>query len=139
MEEFLLEPTKTTPYVSISKSQGQIAIKGKSHSEDSLSFFRPIISEIEKYASDKDRVEVTFFLEYFNTSTAKCLFDLMRAFKKLEKRGYEVIIHWVYEGEDYDMREIGEDYEEILGLSFMFVEVSEEELIREMESLQLSL
>ena len=62
-------------------------------------------------------------LEYFNTSSSKCILDV---FKKLESvTGSEVSVKWYYEEDDEDMLEAGEDYEAIIDLPFEMIEVEE--------------
>ena len=62
-------------------------------------------------------------LEYFNTSSSKCILDV---FKKLETlSGTEVSVKWYYEEDDEDMLEAGEDYEAIIDLPFEMIEVEE--------------
>ena len=62
-------------------------------------------------------------LEYFNTSSSKCILDV---FKKLESlAGTEVSVKWYYEEDDEDMLEAGEDYEAIIDLPFEMIEVEE--------------
>jgi hypothetical protein len=62
-------------------------------------------------------------LEYFNTSSSKCILDL---FKKLERLdGTEVSINWYFEEDDEDMEEAGEDYQAIINLPFKMIEVEE--------------
>ena len=61
-------------------------------------------------------------LEYFNTSSSKCILDL---FKKLEAINKAITIHWYYEVDDEDMLEAGEDYEAIINIPFKMIEVDE--------------
>ena len=58
-------------------------------------------------------------LEYFNTSSSKCLLDL---FKRLETSS-EVSIKWHFDADDEDMLEAGEDYDHIVSVPFTFIEV----------------
>ena len=69
------------------------------------------------------RVDLSFM--YFNTSSSKCLFDLFKTLKQLKKNGKDVEINWYYEEDDDDMMETGEDFADLLGLDFNFVEVRE--------------
>jgi len=53
-------------------------------------------------------------LEYFNTSSSKCLVEIFRRMEKLYKNGNEARIKWFYEEEDEDMQESGEDFKGII-------------------------
>jgi hypothetical protein len=53
-------------------------------------------------------------LEYFNTSSSKCLIDIFRKLESLYLQEQDVVIFWYYEEEDEDMKESGEDFKDIL-------------------------
>lgn len=61
-------------------------------------------------------------MEYFNTSSSKCLYDILKEIKYLSDQGKEVNVRWYYEQDDEDMMEAGEDYSDLLDLPFVFVE-----------------
>jgi hypothetical protein len=66
---------------------------------------------------------VNIKLEYFNTSSSKCILDV---FKKLETvGGTNMTINWYYEEDDEDMLEAGEDYQAIINIPFKMIEVAE--------------
>jgi hypothetical protein len=79
---------------------------------------------IDKYGSSpKGKTEVNIKLEYFNTSSSKCILDV---FKKLETvKGTDMTINWFYEEDDEDMLEAGEDYQAIISIPFKMIEVAE--------------
>ena len=64
-------------------------------------------------------------LEYFNTSSSKCLLDLFKKLENMSKAGREVVIEWHYEEDDEDMSEAGEDYQAIINVPFKMVMVQE--------------
>ncbi|MFT6866649.1 MAG: hypothetical protein ACJA08_001484 [Cyclobacteriaceae bacterium] len=127
---YLVEGTKHTPFVKISSAERSIQIKGVSHPEHALSFYLPIIEKLKTLVNlhDKGTWKMEVFMEYFNTSSAKCLFDIFRQVKHMKTQGMEINIKWCYEEEDEDMMETGEDYNELLDLDFLFVEVPYEEM-----------
>ncbi|MDZ4750143.1 MAG: DUF1987 domain-containing protein [Flavobacteriales bacterium] len=123
MQEINQPATTKTPFVRFKAEEGLLEIKGRSIPENSLEFYKPLIEWVESYASlGKPETNVHIQLEYFNTSSSKCLLDL---FKKLEALGTKVMIHWYYEQDDEDMLEAGEDYEAIISLPFKMIETEE--------------
>ena len=111
----------------IQKRYGEIeALKGVSFSipENSIEFYKPLIEWISNYSENpKENTLVNIQLEYFNTSSSKCILDV---FKKLESiSDSSVSVKWYYEEDDEDMLEAGEDYEAIIDLSFEMIEVEE--------------
>jgi hypothetical protein len=123
MENIILQPTPKTPSVKLDAQSGMVEIKGRSIPENSLEFYKPLIEWVEKYAADsQSETNVHIQLEYFNTSSSKCLLDF---FKRLETINNKVVINWYYEQDDEDMLEAGEDYEAIINVPFKMIEVEE--------------
>jgi len=123
MEDFKLEGSAKTPEIEL-KSSGDLLIKGRSIPENSIEFYKPIIDWLDAYEESANANTVLMVqLEYFNTSSSKCILDV---FKKLESlSGTEISVKWYYEEDDEDMLEAGEDYEAIIDLPFEMIEVEE--------------
>ena len=123
MEDLSLEGTAKTPTVDF-KVAGELLIKGRSIPENSIEFYKPLIDWIAAYSDNpKANTLVNIQLEYFNTSSSKCILDV---FKKLESiSDSSVSVKWYYEEDDEDMLEAGEDYEAIIDLPFEMIEVEE--------------
>lgn len=114
MNTLHLEASPKTPLVLFNASTGILRLEGKSIPENSVEFYRPLIEWMEAYAAQPSaKTVLELCLEYFNTSSSKCLLDV---FKKLEhlSTSSEVSILWYYDIEDEDMREVGEDYQALL-------------------------
>ncbi len=125
MDTINLEGSPKTPTVNFDAATGVIEIKGRSIPENSVEFYKPLVDWLDEYANNPhDDTQVNIQLEYFNTSSSKCILDV---FKKLEvvKANKEVVINWYYEEDDEDMLEAGEDYQSILKLPFKMIEIEE--------------
>jgi len=64
-------------------------------------------------------------LEYFNTSSSKCILDVFKKLEMIHKAKNDVEIKWYYEEDDEDMLEAGEDYESIIRVPFEMIEIVE--------------
>ena len=126
MDSIEIEGTPKTPSVSFDAATGKLVIKGRSIPENSIEFDKPLVDWIDKYAAEaQGTVEVNMQLEYFNTSSSKCILDVFKKLENLHNKSVaEVVINWFYEEDDEDMLEAGEDYQSILKLPFKMVEVS---------------
>ncbi|MEQ9404783.1 MAG: DUF1987 domain-containing protein [Cyclobacteriaceae bacterium] len=126
MRPFIREAKSTTPYVEINYNDGHIQLKGVSHPENVFTFYNPIFQAIKAMKHEPvQEVVVDFVLEYFNTSSARCLFLILKEVKELGLSGKKLTINWHYEEEDEDMLETGEDFQELIELPFVFVEIEE--------------
>lgn len=64
-------------------------------------------------------------LEYFNTSSSKCILDVFKKLESIHKAKNDVEVNWYYEEDDEDMLEAGEDYESIIRVPFKMIEITE--------------
>jgi hypothetical protein len=83
-----------------------------------------LVDWLEAYLSNPaELTEVNIQLEYFNTSSSKCILDVFKKLEAIYKSGNEVVINWYYEEDDEDMLEAGEDYQSIIKIPFKMVEI----------------
>ncbi len=127
MEELNIEGTPKTPTIRFDVNNGEMLIKGRSIPENSIEFYKPLTEALETYSeSPKPETKVNIQLEYFNTSSSKCILDVFKKLEKINSGGSSVVINWHYEEDDEDMLEAGEDYEAIINVPFKMIEVEEE-------------
>lgn len=127
METLAIEGTPKTPTIRFDSEQGFLEIKGRSIPENSIEFYKPLVDWLDKYASKpKPSTNVNIALEYFNTSSSKCILDVFKKLESIHKSGgSQVTINWHYEEDDEDMLEAGEDYQAIINVPFKMVEIEE--------------
>ena len=122
MDDISLVASTKTPSVKFT-ANGHLELRGRSIPENSLDFYKPLLEWVDGYVRNAQPETIVHVqLEYFNTSSSKCLLDI---FKRLESVRSKVTVHWYYEQDDEDMLEAGEDYEAIINLSFKMIEVEE--------------
>ena len=120
MEKLKIEPGIKTPEIMFDAFSGTLEIKGKSIPENSVEFFQPVFSWLDEYARQPNaKTDLLIQLEYFNTSSSKCLLDIFRKLEPLHQSAKsEVRVIWIYEADDEDMMEAGDDYKTIVKLPF---------------------
>lgn len=112
---FHLPATHKTPEIVGSIEAGTFSIIGKSIPEDARDFYFPFRNWILEFIQTKSPViNVTVDLEYFNTSTSSIILDIFRHLLKLsEQRAVKIL--WIYDEDDLDIEEAGEDYKLMIG------------------------
>lgn len=126
MENLILEGSAKTPSITFNATEGKLELKGRSIPENSVEFYKPLNDWIDAYgASPKAATVVDIKLEYFNTSSSKCILDLFKKLEGINGKGTDVSINWYFEEDDEDMEEAGEDYQAIISLPFKIIEVEE--------------
>ncbi|MEN7548731.1 DUF1987 domain-containing protein [Rapidithrix thailandica] len=115
MKDFYVASTNKTPEIKFQAKRGELIIAGRSVPENSTQFYRPVYQWLDHYIhrpAHKTTLKVN--LEYFNTSSSKCLVDIFRKLEQVQAIGRLVQIVWHYEKDDEDMLESGEDFQEII-------------------------
>jgi SiaC family regulatory phosphoprotein len=112
---YSLEKTPKTPLVKFD-SGGTFELTGKSIPENSVQFYQPIYAWLDNYVlNPAPKTNLTVQLDYFNTSSSKCIADVFKKLDLISKNGQgEVTITWKYDENDEDMQEAGEDYKSII-------------------------
>lgn len=124
MEKLIIEPKNKTPKLDFDHTTGKMGISGVSSAENSLEFYKPILSWIEEYklnVQPKTVVDINY--KYFNTSSAKCILDMLERFVQLRNHNTEVEINWYYEKDDEEMYDAGTNFSDILEMPFNLIEI----------------
>jgi hypothetical protein len=120
---FIAEQTAKTPILNFDASKGVFDLKGKSIPENSVGFYKPLFDWLDNYIqSPAPKTTLNIQLDYFNTSSSKCIVDLFKKLEMINKNGKgEAVINWMYDDQDDDMLEAGEDYKSIIKIPFNLV------------------
>ncbi|MBT34027.1 MAG: nuclear pore complex subunit [Thalassobius sp.] len=120
MENLFLEKSNKTPFIEFDANRGYLLIEGRSIPEDALDFYQPLFSWLDSYSKTAQEVTVMEFkLEYFNTSSSKCLVEILRRLEDINCEKH-VEVKWFYEQDDEDMQESGEDYMQLVNVPISF-------------------
>jgi len=116
MDNILIAATERTPAVDFNFGTNTFSLKGESYPEDVTDFYGTALKTLEGYLEELDGGEVhfTFELIYFNSSSAKILMSLFDMLEEAAEEGNTVNILWVYEADDDNMEELGEEFGEDL-------------------------
>ncbi len=120
MKNLFIAATKKTPEIDFNVN-GQLKISGSSYPENTRDFYGPIINWLEEFLfSTTEEITINVDLKYINTATTRAILDIITKVRALSKS--TVNVAWMYEVEDADMFETGEDLESITNLKFDFIE-----------------
>ena len=133
MEPLVIEANEKTPRIVLDPYNDNFEISGISRPENVREFYFPVINwliEFEKEVLDKKVIKfdkkhpLNFNLKmnYFNSSSAKFLYDVMSELVRFHKKGHIIRILWHFETEDDDMKSAGEEMSELLEVPFQFIE-----------------
>ena len=102
--------TQRTPQIDISSAGCRIV--GECYPENIQEFSAPVMGSLRSLVPDSGSYTVDMELFYFNSSSAKFLFDFFEFFEEKATEGLTVKINWNYREDDDTMLEAGEDFAE---------------------------
>lgn len=119
MDPLIIPATNTTPYVNFDASSGDFKISGRSTPEHPSEYYAQVNTWVDKYVhAPGGETHISIYFEYFNTSSSKCILEILKKLSSLRASGSHVAIEWFYEKEDEDMKDAGLDFSEILKVPF---------------------
>ena len=133
MNTLKIEATTFTPEINFDIENNTLSFLKVSKPANAIEFYKPVFEFLDHFEKSKVKSKVIneliidFKFDYFNTATAKILYELLKKIKNIQEQGVDIIINWYYHPEDEDLLEEGEIMSEALDLSFNFVPTLDEE------------
>ncbi|WP_070138293.1 DUF1987 domain-containing protein [Crocinitomix algicola] len=129
MKTLSLAATQNTPSIHFDAANNIFEIRGKSVPDDAESFYAPILDWFDEYMQQPNK-EMTLIinLEYFNISSSKRILFLMYKLNDLHAGTTDVRIKWMYNENDEDMFEVGQDYAYMVKIPFDFISYTAEQV-----------
>ncbi len=119
MESLNIESTFKTPAIHFDSVQGILSVNGRIFPENPKEFFGPVLIWLDQYIMNPaPKTQLNLTLSYFNSSANEYLFRCCKAMETLEDLGHPASISWYYETEDEDMKQMGEDFRDLLKINF---------------------
>ncbi|WP_420576418.1 DUF1987 domain-containing protein [Ekhidna sp.] len=116
---YITEATRTTPMTCVDYKTGRVMVKGRSSPENTMEFYDPFLAAISELGeSDHRDIKASFKLIYFNTSSARCIYLIVKELKMLMEKGKNLTINWYAEEDDEDMIDTAMDFQDIIGIEF---------------------
>lgn len=124
MNALIIEPSDFSPKVVLDPAKNVYELSGESRPENTSKFYLPIIQWLEQYQSvlywEKDKFGQSapktfeFKFDYFNSTSAKFIMDVLMHLDKMAQEGYPINAKWYYDKRDEDMKESGEEFSKLL-------------------------
>ncbi len=132
MEKLYVSRSEFIPEINLSPEDNVFSITGISRPENIRLIYEPVIDWMTEYKtvladdfsvySEERPFIFKLDLEYFNSSTVKFLFDIIRIVKSMKEEGIPIVIQWFYDRDDQDCLEAGEDLAALAEIDFTYIE-----------------
>ncbi|SDC59765.1 DUF1987 domain-containing protein [Williamwhitmania taraxaci] len=131
MEVLKLKGTNVSPEVKFDHIAMTFDISGYSRPENVRDFYLPILKWLEQFVvelstnrpSISKPIAFNFRLIYFNSSSAKFIFDMITHINAIHAIKFPVMVNWYYDEDDEELKEAGEELSEMADFSFSYYEV----------------
>lgn len=122
MSKLELAKSVDTPSVNFDHEKGTLRIEGESYPENAMEFYRPLLESLKTFVEERGvTMDVEFKMQYFNSSSSKCLLDVFDILEEYAGQGHKVVVNWFFQEDDEDIKESGEDFAEDLNLDFNLI------------------
>lgn len=127
MNSLKIEATTFTPEINFDIENNKLTLLKVSKPSNAIEFYKPLFEFIDNFEKAKVKAKIVkelvidFKFTYFNTATAKILYDLLEKFKRIINQGVDVKINWYYPSDDDDLLEEGHIMSEALDMPFNFI------------------
>ena len=122
MENLSIPATTSSPQVQGDAAQGLLCISGESYPENTFAFFKPILAWItDCLAGEAGPFTLELRLSYLNTSSIKCLMDLLDELEEAHRSGRSVTVKWFYDAENDRALDLAGEFKEDLSLPFELI------------------
>lgn len=117
MKTYTLKQTALTPKIDFNAENGRMSISGNSVFFDKNNYWEDAIFWYKTYLlNPKKKTELRIELEYFNSISAKFLYNFLTLNKDILQLGFNLKINWYVLSDDKDMLETAQIMKKETGL-----------------------
>ncbi len=134
MDILRIEGTNATPRVAFDQKARMLEISGYSRPENVRDFYAPLLQWLEDFkqsilsnsveGAELEPITFKFKFIYFNSSSAKFIYDIILLLSDMQKNKIPLKIYWHFDEDDDEMREAGEELSDMANLPFFFIEIT---------------
>ncbi|MFN8255141.1 MAG: DUF1987 domain-containing protein [Bacteroidales bacterium] len=103
------------PTVDFNAETGICTLAGESYLEDTVEFYAPLFKWLKQFTAETELpIVFNFKLRYFNTSSSKCLIDILHILRKYQENGGSLEVNWYYDSHEEDIEDELEEIEDFM-------------------------
>lgn len=123
MEKLIIKETLNNPKVVLDPSKKRYEISGKSFPENAKAFYQPVLDWVKSVPTKSaEKIRLSFNLDYISSSSVISVKQVLTRIKAMNAEGADIEVLWHYDPSDPDIKELGEEYEKVVGIKLKFLE-----------------
>lgn len=133
MKAYIKNATANSPKILFDPDNNLFEISGDSRPEHVSDFYEPVFLWIDAYLEEliakgiKKEIILKIQLNYFNSASEKSLLRIAKKMYPYIEASIPVTIEWSCIEDDDDMRDVGEDFQDLSKVPFIFKTIPNED------------
>lgn len=116
--------TSSSPEVTFNPDTNVFIMEGESYPENSFEFYDPIFKWLRDFMPQLNHLEFQVKLKYMNSSSTKCMLDILDILVEAYDNKKDIKIIWFYEKDNYRSLDLAEEFKEDIDIPFDIVPFS---------------
>lgn len=106
MDNLIIEKASSVmPYINFNAETGVCEIEGQSYITNTYAFYEPIYAWLEEFTSRTPKIDFNIKITYFNTSSSKCILEILRILRRFRDRKGDLHVTWHLNKLDEDLED----------------------------------
>jgi hypothetical protein len=120
-----IQQTTSTPRIIFDAKTSVLEFFGESYPENSFEFYEPIFLWLKNNLFDLGAFRFDIKISYMNSSSIKCVLDMLDMMEEAHKKGIRIEINWYYDQENPRAFDLAEEFQEEVTLPFHIIPAEE--------------
>ena len=119
MMELNIARTTSTPEIRFDPDAGRLTVTGESYPENSFDFYGPVLDWLTTNLSLMSGLTLVVSVTYMNSSSIKCMLDILDAMEEAHGAGKKVSVVWNYEKDNPRALDLAEEFRSEVTIPFL--------------------
>jgi hypothetical protein len=116
--ELHIAKTQASPEVHFDAVSGELRISGESYPENSFDFYAPVMDWLAASLASLPSLQLVVSVSYMNSSSIKCMLDILDAIGEAHAAGKKVSAVWNYEVDNPRALDLAEEFRSEVSFPF---------------------
>lgn len=113
--------TSSSPQIHYNPETMTLSMHGESYPENSFEFFDPVLAFVREVLAENTTFSFDIDVSYMNSSSTKCVLDLLDLMEDAAAKGNDVSVQWQYDIDNPRALDLAEEFREEVTFPFNLV------------------
>ncbi|GFK92271.1 hypothetical protein NNJEOMEG_00093 [Fundidesulfovibrio magnetotacticus] len=123
MQSLDIPATHTSPLIRFEPEEAVLRMEGESYPEYSFEFYQPVMIWLKERLGAGHGLSVVIDISYMNSSSTKCMLDILDLLEEAHGQGAPVRVEWRYDAANPRALDLAHEFEEEVTFPFAIVAV----------------